>query len=392
MAPPAALRRRLEARATSAPGQGAAGGRDVARRWRAAAALCCGAAALAAVAWAALQALRSPGNLERPDRAPAVVAALAAADAAVRKDYSASRALKHLELARRLAPQDAGVLQFYASVLVSLGRLEEAYVQFKAIFESAAPEASDPHFLQQFVVTLHRLGRRGELDEVWPRMAAVPGIKWRSPLQCPDQVEEQLLDGAAPFPDVAASKVVQRILEKAPKIQQEFSEFRKRADWSSEAYFRPNQDNDLVRGNEPQRWTEMLLFNKGLWDYQNCALLPTACKALQGLVEVEGIFRDKRCGQVSLLKLEEGTQLVPHFGSVNWRFTAQLGLLVPDNVWIHVGDESRTFVQGELLVLDDSFLHSVEHNGTGPRVTFYVNFFHPRASLATYDEWLARKR
>merc|ERR1711972_1147292 len=100
-----------------------------------------------------------------------------------------------------------------------------------------------------------------------------------------------------------------------------------------------------------------LLFDKGAWDPRFCAILPTACKILSGLREVEGIFKGKRSGQVSLLKLEAGTKLVPHFGSVNWRFTAHLGLLVPDNVFIHAGTETRRFKQGELLILDDSFLH-----------------------------------
>jgi len=173
-------------------------------------------------------------------------------------------------------------------------------------------------------------------------------------------------------------------------IAKEFDEFRRQPGWSSEWYFKPNQDNDLVLGNGKAQWTEMLLFDKGAWDPRFCAILPTACKILAGMREVEGVFNGKRSGQVSLLKLEAGAPLVPHFGSVNWRYTAHLGLLVPENVTMYAGNEFRRFVQGEVLLIDDSFLHSVRNEARGPRVTFFVNFFHPKAKPFTVEEWYAQ--
>jgi len=227
---------------------------------------------------------------------------------------------------------------------------------------------------------------------VWPKVVAKPGVRWRSPLQCPDLVDESLLDAAAPFPPLAGCGPVPRLLvEHREAIEREFEAFRATPGWDSERYFRPNQDNDLVGGNEPRRWTEMLLLEKGQWDPRACQVLPTACSILRGRVEVEGILHGKRSGQVSLLKLEAGTRLVPHYGTVNWRYTAHLGLLVPDDVWMHAGNESRQYRQGEVLVLDDSFLHSVEHNGTGPRVTLFANFFPPGTKPMSLGQWLERQ-
>merc|ERR1711865_306367 len=167
-------------------------------------------------------------------------------------------------------------------------------------------------------------------------------------------------------------------------ITKEFNEFQRQPGWK--ALFKPNQDNDLVLGNDGPKWSEMLLLERGAWDPRYCAIFKTVCKILGGLRDVEGIFNGKRSGQVSLLKLEPGTTLVPHFGSVNWRYVAHLGLLLPANVVIYGGNESRNFVQGEVLVLDDSFLHSVRHQGDGPRVTLFVSFFHPEAKPYTPEE------
>merc|ERR1712226_851078 len=143
-------------------------------------------------------------------------------------------------------------------------------------------------------------------------------------------------------------------------IVAEFKAFAQQSDWQSSKYFRANQDNDLILGDDKQRWTEMLLFDKGVWDHRNCEIMITACKIFRGLREIEGILHGKRSGQVRLLKLEAGSILVPHFGSVNWRYTAHLGLLVPDNVVMYAGNEFQPFIPKEVLLVDDSFLHRVE--------------------------------
>ncbi|CAK0892096.1 unnamed protein product [Prorocentrum cordatum] len=231
-----------------------------------------------------------------------------------------------------------------------------------------------------------RLGKQEELSAVWPAIMSTPGIQWRSPLQCPDLVDEGLLEGAEPFPRPEGQRVPELLERHKAAIVREFEQFWKEP--SSMDYFSPNQDNDLVAGDRPRQWTEMLIFDKGQWDAKACGHLPTVCGILRGLIDVEGIVHGKRSGQVSLLKLEAGATLVPHFGSVNWRYVAHLGLLVPEGVEMRAGNESRRFVEGELLLLDDSFLHSVQHGGVGPRVTLFVNFFHPKARPVTHAEWL----
>jgi len=241
------------------------------------------------------------------------------------------------------------------------------------------------------VLVLTRLEKATELEQAWPSIAAAPGISWRTPLQCPDLVDEALLDGAVPFPSAEGLRVPQLLMQHKDRILGEFQAFQRQPGWDSSRYFRANQDKDLVLGKRERQWTEMLLFDRGIWHAAHCDLLPVTCGALRGLLEVEGIAHGKRSGQVSLLRLEEGATLVPHFGSVNWRYTAHLGLLVPKGVSIQAGLEVRPYAAGEVLLLDDSFIHGVEHRGAGPRITLFVNFLHPRVEKVTYEQWLAEK-
>mmetsp|Transcript_124668 Transcript_124668/g.285584 ORF Transcript_124668/g.285584 Transcript_124668/m.285584 type:complete len:204 (-) Transcript_124668:177-788(-) len=160
--------------------------------------------------------------------------------------------------------------------------------------------------------------------------------------------------------------------------------------------FNPNQDTDLVDGGTKELWTEYLLFEKGVWNPIECMNFPSVCQPFKKLLAITGIGNGKRSGQVSLLKLEPGTHLVPHFGSVNWRFVAHHGLQVPEKqVRIKVGEEEKWYQQGKTLVLDDSFLHEVHHKGQPgvdpPRITLFVNFFNPNITVITEEEFYDRQ-
>ena len=80
-----------------------------------------------------------------------------------------------------------------------------------------------------------------------------------------------------------------------------------------------------------------------------------------------------RSGGVSIitsqfLRLEPGVQLRPHCGEGNFRWVMHLGLDVPSGVAITVGGKTVAWEEGKVIVFDDSYLHSVEHNGDRDRV------------------------
>ena len=82
-------------------------------------------------------------------------------------------------------------------------------------------------------------------------------------------------------------------------------------------------------------------------------------------------------GQVTLLKLKPGANLVHHCGPTNKRLTAHLGLKIPEKVFIEVGDDIFSWIQDKLIVFDDSFIHQVWHKGTQDRFVMYISVFHP---------------
>jgi len=283
-----------------------------------------------------------------------------------------------LQKAENISPHNQMVLQMLALVLGSLHEFEGALVRYRKLFSGGVSDPSNDRFvLQQYLLTLQRLGKEDDLQQEWPRLVIAAGLKWPSILQCPDRYDASLFTGASPFPSLEGLRIPRVLASHGAALAAEFSSFAEKPGWDSSANFRSHQDNDLILGRNLSQWTEMLLFDRGSWDLRACQFFPTACGILRGLPEIEGVAHGHRAGQVGLLKMEAGTSLAQHFGTANWRYVAHFGLLVPDGVFVTSGGETRQYEQGKVLVLDDSWLHSVEHTGQGARFNLFVNFFHP---------------
>ena len=75
--------------------------------------------------------------------------------------------------------------------------------------------------------------------------------------------------------------------------------------------------------------------------------------------------------------IQPGGVLQPHTGPMNAGLTAHLGLEGCEGSAIWVAGEKRPYVEGKVLVFDDSFVHWVEHTGSQVRYTLMVTFWHP---------------
>ncbi|CAE8614475.1 unnamed protein product, partial [Polarella glacialis] len=74
--------------------------------------------------------------------------------------------------------------------------------------------------------------------------------------------------------------------------------------------------------------------------------------------------------------------LKPHHGVTNGQLKWHLGLRVPgDCATMRVGNESRSWTEGEVLFFDDSFEHEVWNRCSSERVVFQLVFAHPQLSL-----------
>ena len=98
--------------------------------------------------------------------------------------------------------------------------------------------------------------------------------------------------------------------------------------------------------------------------------------------------------------LEPGASIQPHYGQNNARLTVHLGLRVPDDCALKVGEETRAWRPGKVLVFDDSFLHEAWNRSDEDRVVLIFKVWNPDLTaaeiegiehfFATRNAWLAR--
>lgn len=89
-----------------------------------------------------------------------------------------------------------------------------------------------------------------------------------------------------------------------------------------------------------------------------------SCPATLGILRgTEGFMEGSCFGNAFFSELCPGTHISPHCGPTNARFRVHVALRIPPGCWITVGGERRAWRQGEAIVLDDSFVHEVTHEG-----------------------------
>lgn len=75
--------------------------------------------------------------------------------------------------------------------------------------------------------------------------------------------------------------------------------------------------------------------------------------------------------------LPAGGMLEPHTGPMNTSLTAHLGLADCTGSRLWVGSQSAPYVDREVVVFDDSFVHWARNDGPKTRYTLMVTFWHP---------------
>jgi len=75
--------------------------------------------------------------------------------------------------------------------------------------------------------------------------------------------------------------------------------------------------------------------------------------------------------------MHPGLHIKKHCSSDNVRMRCHLALKVPEGCEIRVGPESRTWQEGKVLLLDDSFWHEAWNRGDDIRLVLLFDFWHP---------------
>ncbi len=118
-------------------------------------------------------------------------------------------------------------------------------------------------------------------------------------------------------------------------------------------------------------WDAFGLFAFGLKLEANCALCP---KTTQVLERIPGMVL------AGFSRLAPGAHIAPHEGYAGWSryvLRCHLGLIVNDRCSLRVGDETRQWQAGKVLVFCDATEHEAWNMGDRERVVLLLDFRNP---------------
>lgn len=129
-------------------------------------------------------------------------------------------------------------------------------------------------------------------------------------------------------------------------------------------------------------WPEKYLYGKG-WDAfglyafgvklgKNCKLCPETTRLVN---KIPGLVT------AGFSSLTPGTHIAPHTGYDDGLLRCHMGLTVPENCGIRVGNETRTWQEGKCIVFDDTFEHEAWNYGDRTRVVLLLDFKAPKGLL-----------
>lgn len=131
-----------------------------------------------------------------------------------------------------------------------------------------------------------------------------------------------------------------------------------------------------------RRWPETAVYNHG-WEVfglygfgwridENCALCPHLASVLDAIPDIT---------TAGFSVLSPGTIIKPHRGYTSSVLRCHLGLVVPGDCGLRVGGETRTWVEGECFIFDDTFEHEAWNRSDRPRVVLLLDVVRPGATF-----------
>ena len=126
--------------------------------------------------------------------------------------------------------------------------------------------------------------------------------------------------------------------------------------------------------NENPSWTALYLWKHGKPVEENARRFPAAMEALQ---KVPLTSFGSRTPDVLFSRLEPGAHIPPHTGILNCRLICHLPLIVPPGCWLRVGNETRYWEEGKLLIFDDSMEHEAKNPSDELRIILLFDTWRP---------------
>jgi aspartyl/asparaginyl beta-hydroxylase (cupin superfamily) len=138
---------------------------------------------------------------------------------------------------------------------------------------------------------------------------------------------------------------------------------------------RPHREFHGLHGDSS--WTALYLWRDGKPVRENAARFPRTMAALD---KVPMTHIGSKTPSVLFSKLTPGAHIPAHRGMLNCRMIGHLPLIVPDGCWLRVGNETRYWEEGKLLIFDDSFEHEARNDSGETRIVLLFDIWRPELS------------
>jgi hypothetical protein len=124
-------------------------------------------------------------------------------------------------------------------------------------------------------------------------------------------------------------------------------------------------------------WSTLYLWENGGPVEANVARFPKTFAALRGLPLAH---ITTRAPSILFSLLKPGARIAPHNGMINTRLICHLPLIVPPGCGFRVGNETRQWEVGKLLIFDDTIEHEAWNESSQDRVVLIFDVWRPELS------------
>ena len=135
---------------------------------------------------------------------------------------------------------------------------------------------------------------------------------------------------------------------------------------------RPRREFHGLHGDPS--WTALYLIRDGQRVEVNAARCP---RTMTALAQVPMTRIGSKTPAVLFSRLTPGAHIPPHRGMLNCRLIAHLPLIVPEGCWLRVGNETRQWEEGKLLIFDDSIEHEAKNGSGETRIVLLFDIWRP---------------
>lgn len=132
-------------------------------------------------------------------------------------------------------------------------------------------------------------------------------------------------------------------------------------------------DNPLLDSAD---WSTLFLCENGARDEAMIARCPQTWAAVQAAP----LARIANSPTVMFSLLRPGARINAHNGVINTRLTCHLPLIVPPGCGFRVGNETREWQEGKLLIFDDTIEHEAWNDSAHDRVVLIFDIWRPELS------------